>query len=121
MADRLDQVLVRLRAFVAEREWAQFHDPKNLSMAVASEAGELLAEFRWVASEAADAWVREPENRRRVAQEAADVGISLLLLCDRIGVDLLDAMGAKIQVNERNYPIAESKGRHSRPRVEPLT
>lgn len=118
MTDRLDDVLVRLRAFVAEREWAQFHDPKNLSMAVASEAGELLAEFRWIASEAADAWAREPENQRRVAQEAADVGISLLLLCDRVGVDLLDAMRAKIEVNEGNYPIAEAKGRHSRERAD---
>ena len=119
MADKLDDILVRLRVFVAEREWAQFHDPKNLSMAVASEAGELLAEFRWVASEAADAWAREPENQRRVALEAADVGISLLLLCDRIGVDLLDAMNAKIQVNERNYPVSEATGRHSRRRVDP--
>lgn len=114
MADKLDDILVRLRVFVAEREWEQFHDPKNLSMAVASEAGELLAEFRWVASEAADAWAREPENQRRVAAEAADVGISLLLLCDRIGVDLVDAMRAKIEVNECNYPVAEARGKHSR-------
>lgn len=119
MADKLDDILVRLRVFVAEREWAQFHDPKNLSMAVASEAGELLAEFRWVASEAADAWARELENQRRVALEAADVGISLLLLCDRIGVNLLDAMSAKIQINESNYPVSEAKGKHSRRRVDP--
>lgn len=71
MADRLEEVVTRLRAFVAEREWGQSHDPKNLSMAVASKAGELLAEYRWLASDASDAWSREPENKRRAAMEAA--------------------------------------------------
>lgn len=116
MADRLEEVVVRLRAFVAEREWAQFHDPKNLSMAVASEAGELLAEYRWVTSEAADEWSREPANQRRAAMEAADVGISRLLFCDRIGVDLTEAIRSKITLNAAKYPVAESKGKHSRSR-----
>ena len=116
MTDRLEEVLVRLRGFVADREWAQFHDPKNLAMAVASEAGELLAEYRWVASEAADEWSRDPENQRRAAMEAADVGISLLLFCDRIGVDLVEAIRRKIELNAAKYPVVESKGRHSRSR-----
>lgn len=119
MSDRVDDVIVRLRRFVAERDWGQFHNPKNLSMAVASEAGELLAEFRWVASDGADAWARIAENRERVAMEAADVGISLLLLCDRVGVDLLDAIDAKIEINTRNYPVSSAKGRHSREPIEP--
>lgn len=114
MAERLSEIITRLRAFVAEREWGQFHDPKNLSMAVASEAGELLAEYRWVKSEESDAWSRIPENQRRAAMEAADVGISLLLFCDRIGVDLASAIEEKIDVNARNYPVAAAKRRHSR-------
>ncbi len=113
MADSLDDITTRLRAFVAEREWAQFHDPKNL--AVASEAGELLAEYRWIANAEADAWSMEPNNKQRVAMEAADVGIALLLLCDRVGVDLVEAMREKIALNAKNYPVSESKGRHSRP------
>ena len=117
MPDRLDEITARLRAFVAEREWAQFHDPKNLAMAVASEAGELLAEYRWIAGAEADAWSAEPENKKRVAMEAADVGIALLLLCDRVGIDLVGAMGEKIEVNGRNYPVSLAKGRHSRPGV----
>lgn len=115
MADRLDQIVKQLRAFVAEREWAQFHDPKNLAIAVASEAGELLAEYRWITNAEADAWSREPDNQRRVAMEAADVGIALLLLCDRVGVELLEAMAEKIRLNGQNYPVSTSKGRHSRP------
>ena len=114
MPDPLEEVVVRLRTFVAERDWAQFHDPKNLSMAVSSEAGELLAEYRWVSNEEADAWSRKPENQRRVAMEAADVGISLLMLCDRVGIDLVDAMNAKIEMNATKYPAAEYRGRHSR-------
>lgn len=115
MADRLNEITARLRTFVAEREWAQFHDPKNLAMAVASEAGELLAEYRWIANTDADAWSLERENKQRVAMEAADVGIALLLLCDRVGVDLVGAMAEKIELNAQNYPVSLSKGRHSRP------
>lgn len=115
MADSLDDITTRLRAFVAERDWAQFHDPKNLAMAVASEAGELLAEYRWIANAQADVWSSEPEHKQCVAMEAADVGIALLLLCERVDVDLLEAMRAKIALNAQNYPVGESKGRHSRP------
>lgn len=115
MSERLDDITARLRAFVAERDWAQFHDPKNLAMAVASEAGELLAEYRWIADAQADEWSEEPDNKQRVAMEAADVGIALLLLCDRVGINLLKAMADKIALNARNYPVSSSKGRHSRP------
>jgi len=57
MTDRLDGVLRELHEFVRERDWAQFHDPKNLAMAVVSEAGELAAEYRWLRSDEADDWV----------------------------------------------------------------
>ncbi|MBI2537899.1 MAG: nucleotide pyrophosphohydrolase [Gemmatimonadetes bacterium] len=105
-----------LRTFVREREWERFHTSKNLAMAIASEAGELLGEYRWIEDGEADAWSRDPENHARVANEAADVGIALLLFCDRIGVDLLDAIPRKIAINRANYPLAASKGRPERPR-----
>ena len=116
--DRLDTLTEQLRQFVAEREWERFHDPKNLAMAIASEAGELLAEYRWIDGNAADAYSREEEVRSRISAEAADVGITLLLFCDRIGLDLLDAMRAKLEVNQCNYPVAESRGRADRPAAE---
>ena len=78
--DRLGGLLKDLRRFVTRRDWAQFHDPKNLAMAVASEAGELLAEYRWVGNSAADNWSQDLGNRARVSAEVADVGIALLLL-----------------------------------------
>ena len=104
-----------LRRFVAERDWAQFHDPKNLAMLVGSEAGELLAEYRWVRGEEADAHSREPQARARIAAEVADVGIGLLLLCDRIGLDLGEAIAGKLAANAQRYPAEASRGRAERP------
>jgi len=113
--ERLEEVMRELRGFVAEREWEQFHDPKNLAMAVASEAGELLAEYRWVSNTEADTYSMGDEQRRRIAAEAADVGIALLLFCDRISLDLIDAIREKITLNRRNYPVERSRGRWQRP------
>ena len=113
--DRLDEVASELRAFVVEREWAQFHDPKNLAMAVASEAGELLAEYRWINNGEADSYSRREEPRQRIASEAADVGIALVLFCDRIGLDLIDAIKEKVIQNRQNYPVERSRGRWERP------
>lgn len=111
----LDELRAELRAFVAARDWQQFHDPKNLAMLVASEAGELLAEYRWVRSEDADAHSREPAARERIAAEMADVGIGLLLLCERIGVDLVEVMRAKVKKNGEKYPVEGTRGRAERP------
>jgi NTP pyrophosphatase (non-canonical NTP hydrolase) len=115
-ADRLDAILEEIRAFVAEREWREFHDPKNLSMAVASEAGELLALFRWVRGEESDAFAKREENHGRVRDEIADVAVSLLLLSDRLGIDLLQAIRHKLEINRRNYPAELVRGRAERPK-----
>jgi NTP pyrophosphatase (non-canonical NTP hydrolase) len=112
---QLDDVMKQLRTFVNERDWQQFHDPKNLAMAVASEAGELISELRWVRSEDADNYARDSANLTRIASEAADVGISLLLLCDRLGIDLLEAITEKLRLNTERYPVEKSKGRAERP------
>jgi dCTP diphosphatase len=104
-----------LRAFVAERDWSQFHDPKNLAMLLSSEAGELLAEYRFVSNDRADAFSREPEARQRIANEIGDVGIALLLICDRTGIDLYAAMREKLERNRERYPVALSRGRAARP------
>ena len=111
----LDELTVVIRRFVAEREWQQFHDPKNLAMLVSSEAGELLAEYRWVRGEDADAHSRDPAVRARIAAEIADVGIGLLLLCDRIGLDLTQVVEAKLARNAAHYPVEASRGRAERP------
>ena len=111
----LETIRQQLRDFSAERHWERFHDPKNLAMAVASEAGELLAEYRWVPNSEAHAWSNDPANHERVALEAADVGIALLMFCDRTGVDLLDAIERKIEINRGNYPVEAIRGKSERP------
>lgn len=113
--DRLTVIMNELRQFVNERDWEQFHDPKNLAMAVVSEAGELAAEYRWVANSEAVEWSSDAANQRKVTPEAADVGIALLLFFDRIGVDFIGAVRAKLEVNRLNYPVATSKGKSERP------
>lgn len=115
--DRLLGIRERLRQFSAERDWQQFHDPKNLAMAVVSEAGELAAELRWIENAKSDDFVRASPGRERVEQEVADVAIALLLFCDRAGIELLDAIERKIQVNAVRYPVEKARGRSERPDV----
>jgi NTP pyrophosphatase (non-canonical NTP hydrolase) len=114
-ASALDELVSDLRAFADARDWRQFHDPKNLAMLVASEAGELCAEYRWVRGDEADAHSRTPEARARIAAEVADVGLGLLLLCDRIGLDFVGAMKTKLAKNAERYPVAASNGKAERP------
>ena len=116
--ERLDAVMNNIREFVKEREWQPFHDPKNLAMALASEAGELVAEYRWVSNADADCLTASEERRARISAEAADVAIALLLFCDRIGLDLFQAIEEKMAVNRRNYPAELSRGHAERPNVD---
>jgi NTP pyrophosphatase (non-canonical NTP hydrolase) len=111
----LEALRAELRQFVAERDWQQFHDPKNLAMLLASEAGELLAEYRWVASQDADAVSRDEARRERILAEIGDVGIALMLLCDRIGADPVAAMRHKLARNRQRYPADAVRGSSERP------
>lgn len=115
----LDELREALRRFVEERDWSQYHDPKNLAMLLASEAGELVAEYRWVRNDAADAYSREPAARARIADEVGDVGLGLLLLCDRIGLDLVTVLRDKLAKNAQKYPVEVARGRASLPGFEP--
>jgi len=85
-------------------------------MALASEAGELLAEYRWVTNSESANYTKTESNRSRVAAEVGDVGIALLLFCDRVGLDLIDAIKDKLATNQRNYPVDRSRGQPERPR-----
>lgn len=115
MTETLDELLASLRQFVAERDWTQFHDPKNLAMLLASETGELVAEYRWVPNAEADARSQEPGLRARVEAELGDVGIAFLLLCDRLGADPVGVMKRKLEQNRKRYPPELSRGRSERP------
>jgi dCTP diphosphatase len=116
--DELQALQARIREFVAERDWHQFHDPKNLAMLLASEAGELLAEYRWIPNSEADAVSQDPEKRARILSEIGDVGLSLLLLCQRIGADPVAAMSAKLEHNRTRYPAELVRGKSERPVIK---
>jgi NTP pyrophosphatase (non-canonical NTP hydrolase) len=95
--DELQRLILELRRFAKARDWDRYHDPKNLAMAVASEAGELCDVLRWVDNAEADRFARDPKHQARIAEEAADVALLLLMLCARAGIDLLQAMRTKRQ------------------------
>lgn len=104
----VDDLQRQLRAFAEAREWERFHSPKNLAMAVASEAGELVDVFQWLSEEESRHLLEE--DRRRATEEIADVLIYLLRLGDKLGVDLQEAIVDKMKVNEQKYPVDLAKG-----------
>lgn len=108
--------LIRVvRDFEIAREWGPFHDPKNLAMALASEIGELVSLLRWVPGEESDSFVGQDGNRERLRDEIGDIGICLLLLCARTGVNLEAAVKDKLRKNADKYPVAASRGRADPP------
>lgn len=108
--DRLDiqSIQATLRTFASDRDWDQFHSPKNLAMALAGEVGELVEIFQWLSeSESSDL---SDTNRHRATEEIADLQIYLLRIADILGIDLPAAVDEKIAINESKYPVSESKG-----------
>lgn len=101
----------RLRTFADERDWNQFHTPKNLAMALTAEAGELLEIFQWLTPEEARDVMRDARTAESVRHELADVLAYLVRLADVLEVDLLSALSDKIEVNEVKYPVELARGR----------
>ena len=110
-----DELAGRLAAFARERDWDQFHSPKNLAMAVAAESAELLEHFQWLTE--AQSSDLAPAQRDQAALEMADVLLYLVRLADQLGVDLLAAAHRKIGLNAEKYPVDKSRG-HSRKYTE---
>ncbi len=112
MADEtftLNDLKNRVAQFNRVRDWAQFHNPRNLAMAVSVEASELLELFLWSADDGPQPPVKEREPL--VALEMADVAICLLSLADRMDIDLSKAIVRKLELNAEKYPIEKAKGR----------
>jgi NTP pyrophosphatase (non-canonical NTP hydrolase) len=98
--------------FVAERDWGQFHSPKNLVMALAVEAAELMEYFLWIDNDASRALAQDPAVRRQVADELADVSGVVLALCNALDLDLSDAIADKMARNVLKYPVDKCRGRY---------
>jgi NTP pyrophosphatase (non-canonical NTP hydrolase) len=104
----LEELAARLREFARERDWEQFHTPKNLAMALAGEVGEVIEHFQWLSGQQS----RElsPAAREAVALELADVLLYLVRLADQLGIDLSAAALRKIELNAAKYPAAAFRG-----------
>ena len=111
MRSELLPLIQSLRAFAAERDWAQFHSPKNLASALSVEAAELLEHFQWLTEVQSQSLM--PDKTAEVAAEAADVFLYLLQLCDKLGIDLIAAAQAKMLVNARKYPVVRHAWRRA--------
>jgi NTP pyrophosphatase (non-canonical NTP hydrolase) len=108
----LDELRDALRAFAAERDWEQFHTPRNLATALIVECAELLEHFQWLGDGPA---ARLPDDKRAaVREELADVLLYLVRLSDRLGVDLHAAALDKIEANARKYPVDKARGRSTK-------
>jgi len=95
-------------AFIDEREWSQFHSPKNLSMLIAIEAAELMEKFQWC--DTAQSYRDAKINKDEVEQELADVIIAALCLSRAANIDIAGALERKMQINACNYPVSKAKG-----------
>ena len=104
----LDELAALVRAFAAERDWDQFHTPKNLASALAVEAAELLENFQWLTAEESGALA--PAALAEVRAEVADVLLYLIRISDKLGIDPIAAAHEKITANALKYPVDKARG-----------
>ncbi len=112
MNDSLDNLRARINAFVDERDWAQFHTPKNLAMAMIVEAAELVEQFQW--DTPMESQQLSAEKREAVSHELADTLVYLLRLAEVLQIDLLEATNKKIALNALKYPVEKAKGSNAK-------
>jgi dCTP diphosphatase len=112
MSDSLSELRARINQFVQERDWEQFHSPKNLAMAMIVEAAELVEHFQWDTIE--ESHQLTPEKREQVGHELADTFVYLLRIAEVTGIDLIAAANAKIELNAKKYPVDKAKGSNAK-------
>jgi NTP pyrophosphatase (non-canonical NTP hydrolase) len=105
------ELKARVLAFARERDWEQFHAPKNLSMALAAEAAELMEHFLWVTPEASRNVTADPSKRAKIAEELADIVIYALEFANIADLDVASIVTAKMEANAKKYPVEKSRGR----------
>ncbi|MFZ1055522.1 MAG: nucleotide pyrophosphohydrolase [Opitutaceae bacterium] len=111
---RISELKERVLAFVHERDWEQFHSPKNLSMALAAETAELMEHFLWATPEESKSVAKDPAKRAKIAEELADVVIYALEFANSTGLDVAASIESKIAANARKYPVEKARGRSAK-------
>lgn len=102
----------KIKKFSGERDWMQFHDPKNMAVSITLEASELLEHFQWKTTEEVEKYAKQ--NCAEIKDEIADIALYLFELADNLGISLIDAMDQKLKKNEMKYPIEKAKGKHTK-------
>ena len=108
----IEELKQLIHEFVAERDWEQFHSPKNLTMALAIEAAELMEHFQWIDLDASRAVAEDSQKLNAVAEELADVFAYSLALADVLGIDMADTVRDKMVKNAQKYPAEQFRGRY---------
>jgi len=106
----MEDLIRAVLRFRDEREWRQFHNPKDLAISITLEAAELLEQFQWKRPDEVEALLADAASRQRVGEEMADVLILLISLADAAGIDLVVAAEAKLAENARKYPVNRARG-----------
>ncbi|MGJ8620027.1 MAG: nucleotide pyrophosphohydrolase [Methylophilaceae bacterium] len=112
MTDSLNDLRERINQFVQERDWAQFHSPKNLAMAMIVEAAEVVEHFQWLTEE--ESKHLDTEKKVQIGHELSDTFVYLLRIAEVCGIDLIAAANEKIDLNAKKYPVEKAKGSNAK-------
>ena len=104
----MQELIEKIREFIRERDWEQFHSPKNLVMALSVEIAEIMEHFQWLTQE--QSYIKDTEKLEEIKQEIGDILIYLTRLSDKLGIDPLRAAKDKIKINKKKYPVEMVKG-----------
>ena len=102
----------KIKKFRDERDWMQFHDPKNMAVSIIIEASELLEHFQWKTKDEVEKYI--VDNKNEIQEEIADIALYLFELADNLGIDLIDAMNKKLEKNALKYPVDKARGKHTK-------
>ena len=112
MNDRVQEIVQKIRKFRDERDWIQFHDPKNIAISITLESAELLEHFQWKDKEEVEQYIHK--YKAKIQDEIADIAMYLFELSDNLDIDLLKSIERKLKKNAKKYPVRKAKGKHTK-------
>ena len=110
--NEVKNITEKIKKFRDDRNWMQFHDPKNMAVSIILEASELLEHFQWKTIEEVKEYARQ--NQDEIRDEIADIALYLFEMADNLGINLIDAMENKLAKNEKKYPVEKARGKHTK-------
>jgi len=110
----IEDLKIIIQRFIKERDWEQYHNPKNLSMSIAIEAAELMENFQWDDSKCSFDILKDKRKRRNIEDEVADIAIYIIDFCNMNGIDLATIVKRKLNKNKKKYPVRLSKGKSTK-------